>query len=110
MPAAGGVCILDGTTTLTVNTLQTPALVPADVCISNTSFDLSSLEDPNFPNGTWSGTGVTGILFDATGQSGSITLDYVANETCTALASTIITIIDAPIPAVVNEVCNAANT
>ena len=110
VPAAGGVCILDGTTTLTVNTLQTPALVPADVCISNTSFDLSSLEDNNFPGGTWSGPGVTGILFDATGQSGSITLDYVANENCTALASTMITIIDAPTADVVTELCNAANT
>ena len=53
---------------------------------------------------------MTGILFDATGQSGSITLDYVANENCTALASTMITIIDAPTADVVTELCNAANT
>jgi len=72
-----------------------PTLGVANVCNNVANFDLTPLEDPAVP-GDWSGPGVNGDLLDATGLSGSVDLTFTPTTTCNTIATTTITILDAP--------------
>ncbi|MEM8906258.1 MAG: hypothetical protein AAGD05_00300, partial [Bacteroidota bacterium] len=70
-----GQCANDNTTNITVNDAVVPALdALTDLCEDATSINLPTTQDG--VNGTWSGTGVTGNVFDPTGQSGAIVLTF----------------------------------
>ncbi|MEO1259532.1 MAG: gliding motility-associated C-terminal domain-containing protein [Bacteroidota bacterium] len=89
----GAGCTAELPVTVTVDQPATPQLATTDVCENETSFDLTTLQDPNFPNGTWSGPGVTGNAFNATGQTGNVTLTYQPSATCTDPGSTTVSIL-----------------
>ena len=109
-PLASPACVLETSTTVTVTNPVTPVLTTASVCFNETNFDLTSLEDPAYTGGTWSGPGVTGTNFDASSQTGTISLDYTANESCTNIASTSIDVLSAPTAINITEICDPTNS
>ena len=103
-------CTNNATTDITVETTVTPTLGTTDICNAETAYDLTLLEDTNYPGGTWIGPGVTGSDLDASAQSGSVTLQYIAVENCTDTANTTINLIEAPIVSNIVEACDGTNT
>ncbi|RMG77298.1 MAG: gliding motility-associated C-terminal domain-containing protein, partial [Bacteroidetes bacterium] len=96
-------CVEPATTTLTIQTIATPSLGTDQICENNGLYDLTQLLDPNYPNGTWSGPGVTGNFFDPAGQSGSVVIDFLSNENCVADASTTIEILTPTMPVLAQD-------
>ena len=94
-PPAGTTCVSAGTATLTVVANASAQPLDRSICPADQPFDLRSLEDPNYPGGTWSGTGVTGTFFDAgAGASGPYVLTYTppASAACIGPATATLTV------------------
>ncbi len=53
-----------------------PNLGTADICQNGGLFDLTQLQDPVVPNGTWSGPGVNGVFFNPVGMLGPYLLTF----------------------------------
>ena len=78
-------------TTVTIIDCDCPNLnisTPGDICNSNSSIDLSDLEDPNIADGTWSviagpqNISLSGTIFDGDGiVAGTYTLQYTPDTT-----------------------------
>jgi Proprotein convertase P-domain len=85
-------CIQPATTNITVNALQVPQLGTTTLCAGGASYNLTSLVDPTFPGGSWSGQGVSGNLFNPTGLSGGINLTFTPTNPCASIATTTIQI------------------
>ena len=67
----------------------TPTLGTTTVSVADGIFDLTTIQDPNYTTGTWSGLGVTGTGFDPTGLEGmTINLFFDSDEVCTKAAPT----------------------
>lgn len=81
-------CVQSDSTTIEVNLIQTPVLGTDTICELDGIYDLSQLNDPLFPNGIWSGLGVTGSNFDPTGLSGSVALSFTPDLDCVASENT----------------------
>ncbi|MCB0624631.1 MAG: hypothetical protein KDC43_12135, partial [Saprospiraceae bacterium] len=79
---AGGGCTAEIPVTVTVMPAGTPVLGSASLCSNDPPLDLSTLLDPAFPDGTWSGPGVSGDTFDPSGLSGQINLAFTSSEPC----------------------------
>ncbi|MFQ5448752.1 MAG: hypothetical protein ACE5FF_17650, partial [Saprospiraceae bacterium] len=94
-----GQCATPGTVSVTVNNPGVPVLGTATVCESDPPYDLTNLQDPNFPAGTWAGTGVTGNMFDPSGLNGNITLSFSPSAPCSLPAITTITVTPPALPA-----------
>ncbi len=84
-------CIEPATTTIEVEPGGEPDLGIIELCANGPVFDLTLLEDPSYPNGEWSGTGVNGTGFDPNNLSGEINLSYQAAG-CVFEATTIVTV------------------
>ena len=81
------------TVATTLNAAWTP---PANICESDPPFDLTTIITGD-PGGTWSGTGVTGNMFDP--SVGSQTLTYtVGTGGCQDLSTQMFTVNTAPDP------------
>ncbi len=91
-------CVNLGMTTITVEPQATPQLGTDNICESDGIYDLTQIQDPLYPNGTWSGDGVTGNMFDPVGQSGPVNLTFDPSGNCTFPASTIIIVSSAGTP------------
>jgi trimeric autotransporter adhesin len=65
---------------------------PATLCTNNTAISLDSLLSGT-AGGTWSGSGVTGNMFNPSGLSGGIPVTYTVGGACTATATHNITCI-----------------
>ncbi|MFK7776033.1 MAG: gliding motility-associated C-terminal domain-containing protein [Saprospiraceae bacterium] len=85
-------CASASTTFITVTPSTPPILGTDDICENSGSYNLFLLQDPNFPIGTWSGTGVTGSTFDPTGLNGNITLTFTPTGNCSSAGTTFITV------------------
>ncbi|MBR9922504.1 MAG: gliding motility-associated C-terminal domain-containing protein [Bacteroidetes bacterium] len=104
-----GGCATDATTTITVDAAATPVLGSDQICETDGLYDLTTLQDPNYPNGTWSGNGVSGTDFDPTGQSGSVTLTFTSSEACVAVATTTIDVTENLSPSLgTDDICETA--
>lgn len=79
-------------TIIEVTPAGVPFLTGAVLCEDASPISLGPLQDPSFPNGTWSGDGVSGTSFDPTGLSGDILLTFTPDEACTLPGSVIITV------------------
>lgn len=106
---AGGGCTAEQPIPVTVNQPASPVLGSEQVCEDETNFDLSILLDPSFPNGTWSGSGVVGNTFNASGQSGNVSLTFTPNSgSCALAANTTITILPISVPVLgTADLCSA---
>ncbi len=93
-----GMCVDPSTTTITVDQPTTPQLGTANICESSGLYDLTQLQDPIFPLGNWSGTNVSGNMFDPAGLNGSVSLTFTSSEDCTFPASTLIVVETAVTP------------
>lgn len=91
-------CVDEVTTIITVNTNAIPSLDTDQICETDGLYDLTMLIDPNYPNGTWSGPGVTGNFFDPEGNTGIIMLDFISTESCQSDASTTIEVLVPEVP------------
>jgi gliding motility-associated-like protein len=87
-----GGCLSAASTTIIVNDVVTPTLSDATVCESDPVFDLTSLEDPAYTGGMWSGPSVTGTSFDPSIGAGSYVLTYTSTGACVADATNTITV------------------
>ena len=85
-------CIQSGTSEITINNIPDIELMQAVVCESDQPLDLNTLEDINFPNGIWSGQGVSGNIFVPTGLSGPITLTFSSTYACSENVTTEVTV------------------
>ena len=84
------------TNTLAYNVLcPSPVLGTDNLCSSVSNYNLVQLQDPGVPNGTWSGDGVTGTTFNATGLSGPIELTFTPTSPCGTVATTTINVAEA---------------
>ncbi|MEO1258827.1 MAG: gliding motility-associated C-terminal domain-containing protein [Bacteroidota bacterium] len=83
-------CAFQTATFITVESAGTPNLDEAILCESDPPLDLTTLQDPNFPNGTWSGNGVSGTEFDPAGLSGNIALTFEPTGNCVTTTSTFV--------------------
>ncbi len=75
-------CNIISTTTIDVIIPQQPNMVGTEVCKTNTAFNLTSLEDPLFAGGIWTGPGVSGNFFNASALSGNVVLVFQSNNLC----------------------------
>jgi gliding motility-associated-like protein len=103
-------CVNQATTSVTVNAPVSPILGTAAVCESDSPLNLAPLANPNYPNGNWSGPGVSGGSFDPNGQGGAVTLTFTPTANCTAPATTAVTVNQAPTFSALDEPCDATNT
>ncbi|MCB0914052.1 MAG: hypothetical protein KDB60_20795, partial [Propionibacteriaceae bacterium] len=85
-------CSNPATTTVTVNVPGTPNLGTATLCQTDAPLNLSTLQDPAFPTGNWSGPGVSGTSFNPAGQSGNVTLTFTPAGSCVNPATTTVTV------------------
>ena len=85
-------CVLTTTTTVTVVSGGQPNLGTATLCNLDNPLDLTTLQDPNFPNGAWSGPGVTGNTFDPEGLFNTVTLVFTPADDCVETTTTQITV------------------
>ncbi|MCB0707161.1 MAG: gliding motility-associated C-terminal domain-containing protein [Saprospiraceae bacterium] len=92
-----GSCASPANTTIEVQEEEVPVLSAAQICAAEPPFDLTQLQDLNYPFGQWSGPGVTGSTFDPSGQSGTVTVTYTYLLPCVATVTTTVTLIP-PIP------------
>jgi|GEM_PF-5798528 len=88
----------------------TPMLSTATLCESDADLDLNTLEDVAYTNGSWSGMGVTGDVFDPSGLNGPITLTFDSSDACVADATTTVTVTPANMANLMMPapVCNAS--
>ncbi len=90
---SGGACLQPASTLVSVEAPVTPNLSTGSVCASATSFDLNTLEDPLYTNGTWSGPGVTADAIDPSALgAGVYTYTFSASAACAQATSTTVTI------------------
>lgn len=101
-------CTYPATTTITVNPSATPQLETASICEGSSPLNLSALTDPAFPNGTWSGPGVSSNSFDPSGQNGIVSLSFSPSANCTETATTTVTVNQPPSINSVAEDCDPA--
>lgn len=88
-----GNCEADEDFFVTVNPKVPLNLLTADFCESDGIFTLTTLEDPAYPNGTWSGQGVSGVFFDPAGLGGqTISVSFDPDDECGETTFTDITI------------------
>lgn len=73
-----------------------PVLDSADICHSGGIFDLTQLQDPAFPTGTWSGDGVTGTSFNPVGLFGQNILTFTPTASCSIPSTTTVSVFPAP--------------
>lgn len=99
-------CTQAGNTTITVNTPAIPILTSDVICQNSGNFDLTTLLDPNFPTGTWTGQNVTGNIFDPTGLNGAIPLTFTPSAACTQAGSTNVSVVSAPTFSMLSESCD----
>ncbi len=85
-----GVCSSNATTTINVNTPNEITLGTTQLCNNEANFDLLQLSDPDFPSGTWSGTGVNGNSFNPSGLNGNINLTFNPSQQCVNTGTTFI--------------------
>ena len=93
---AGGGCTAEIPVTVTVMPAGTPVLGSASLCSNDLPLDLGTLLDPAFPDGTWSGPGVSGDTFDPSGLSGQINLAFTSSEPCIEVANTTVGVSSGP--------------
>jgi gliding motility-associated-like protein len=67
-----------------------------DLCQTSPLFNLTALQDPTVTAGTWSGSGVTGVNFNPSGQIGPITLTFTPSGPCGTAATTTINVFPQP--------------
>ncbi|MBK9013224.1 MAG: hypothetical protein IPM82_03580 [Saprospiraceae bacterium] len=101
-------CVNTATTVVTVNLPVAPALGTATLCQNDSPLALSTLANPSYPNGTWSGPGVSGGNFDPTGQNGIVTLTFAPSANCTMPATTTVTVNATPSFTALMEPCDPA--
>lgn len=90
----------------------TPTLTSTNVCESETTFDLSVLQDPIFNQGYWSGTGVVGTnQFNAQGLTGTVELEFISTDGCVENAVTTIEIDNVYVPVLSDTlICENVNS
>jgi gliding motility-associated-like protein len=93
-----GGCADPATTDITVDELQTPILSDAQICDTDELFDLTQLQDLNFPFGTWSGPGVVGSDFDPVGQPDTVVLTYTYQFPCVETVTAMVIQLPSGIP------------
>ncbi len=105
-------CVKLGETTIEIFQTDTPILeVPASICDDLSIIDLTTFNDPNYIDGSWSGTNVNNDMFDPSGlTAGTYTLTFKSNEPCIQENSIDIEILEETEPALVkpNDICNSA--
>ncbi len=74
----------------------TPVLGTASICSSVSNYNLVQLQDPEVPDGAWSGDGVTGNIFNATGLDGPVELTFTPTSPCGTPATTVINVSGSP--------------
>ena len=95
-----GACGSPAMTTITVDPPTMPTLItPPPICETLLiPFDLSVLEDPSFPNGTWTGDGITGTQFDPAGQTSPLMFTFTPSDPCTEAATITVILEPAQMP------------
>ena len=66
-------------------------------CVTDERFDLATLLDPDFPDGTWTdanGNPLTSPLSIAGSAAGDLRLTFTPTQTCVAAGTTVLTIVD----------------
>jgi len=99
-------------TNITVTGALEPTISQPDpLCENDSELSLDAFSDANYPNGTWTGDGVTNELFNPDGLSGDIVLTFTPNEDCVDIATTTITIQELQTPNLIepSAVCNSAD-
>jgi gliding motility-associated-like protein len=91
-------CYDDGTLNINITEDEILTLLTADICSSDSPLDLNTLEDPDVPNGNWSGQGVSGNQFNPQNLSGTITLIFTPSDPCISSASTTVQVSLGPQP------------
>jgi len=80
--ASNEFCVNDVTTFINVIPSDVPILESITLCETTSFIDLNTLEDPRFPDGTWSGAGVNGESFETAGLNGTIAVTFTSTEPC----------------------------
>lgn len=119
--AASGVNVITYTTSSTcTDTIQITVIPsssaawapPASVCVLDPAIDLSTFITGT-PGGTFSGTGVTGNMFDPVGLSGNVPITYTVGSAPCIGVSTINIYVNPNVPPVITSnisaVCSNAN-
>lgn len=87
-----------------------PILLDAQICSNSGIFNLNTLEDPAWPNGTWAGPGVVGNNFNPSGQSGTVNLTFTPAAPCAVPTPTTIEVFPAPTAQILAPSPICANT
>ncbi len=95
-----GQCANPAVLPVSVSVAATPNLGSAIICQTDPVYNLSQLQDPLYPAGTWSGPGVVGNDFNPMGQSGGVILTFTSSTNCVQPANTSITVNTPATPAI----------
>lgn len=102
-------CATTAGATITVLPVGIPVLESDTICVNSTAVELASLADPAYPNGSWSGPGVSNNIFNpAPGATGLVTLNFAPSTACVQPASTTIAIIPPPFFTGLSTSCDLA--
>ena len=101
-------CTAEATTTIIVNEPASPNLDSTSLCQNSTPLNLTTLNDPAFPNGNWSGPNVTSNMFDPAGQSGTVVLTFTPTAACSQASTSNISVNLAPTFSNQDETCDPA--
>ena len=93
--AAGG---CNDTIQIVVNPGPDPSWMSATICENGGAIDLNA-QITGTAGGTWSGSGVSGNMFDPTGLSGPIAVTYSVGSSCVSVLTQNITVISNSDPA-----------
>ena len=84
------------------------------LCVTQTSFDLRTLQDPAYPNGVWSGGpagAVAGNIFNpSTAGAGTFTLTFTPSGGCLSAATATVEVLPEGAPAIAAQTLCAAAT
>lgn len=75
-------CVNNASTQILVTPSQTPNLGSISICETQPNFDLSTIADPLYSSGVWSGPGVNGSIFESAGLQGINLITFTSDENC----------------------------
>lgn len=91
-------CTTPANTSILVLPNTVPDLSTDTICDNQGPFDLSNINDPGFPNGSWTGTAVTNNIFQPNGLNGPVQLTFDPDSLCASTANTTIWVIQSATP------------
>ncbi|MCE2790431.1 MAG: gliding motility-associated C-terminal domain-containing protein [Saprospiraceae bacterium] len=102
-------CVAPASANISITDFQQAVITDFSVCASLTPINLNDYGDPDFPDGTWNGQGVTGNIFQAGDLQGILALTFSPASYCSVPSTANLTILNVPAIDGLQVVCQPDN-